>query len=110
MTGPRRFVVAALVVLGGLGVWTRPAGVLAAAPVQTTAKDTLPDRLTDQQFWTLSEEMSEANGYFQADNLLSNEIWLPWSVADLVARTKSAGQGVYLGVGPEQNFNYIAVL
>jgi hypothetical protein len=54
--------------------------------------------------------MSEANGYFQSDNLLSNEIWFPWIIPDLVARTKSAGQGVYLGVGPEQNFNYIAVL
>ena len=108
MTGHRRFVVAAFVVLGGFGGWTASAPLGAASPVQA-AKDTVPDRLTDQEFWTLSEEMSEANGYFQSDNLLSNEIWFPWIIPDLLARTKPGG-GVYLGVGPEQNFNYIAVL
>jgi len=49
--------------------------------------------------------MSEPNGYFRSDNLLSNEIYYPAILADLLQRVKPGG--VYLGVGPEQNFNYI---
>ena len=72
------------------------------------ATDTLPARLSDQEFWRLSEELSEANGYFRSDNLVSNEIWFQWVLSDLVARTRQ--NGVYLGVGPEQNYTYIAAL
>jgi hypothetical protein len=69
------------------------------------AADTLPARLTDQEFWSLSEAFSEPNGYFRSDNLLSNELYYPVIMPDLLARVKASG--VYLGVGPEQNFNYI---
>jgi hypothetical protein len=71
--------------------------------------DTLPDRLTDEEFWRLSQEMSEPNGYFQSDNLVSNEIFYPFIVQDLAARAKG-GASVYLGVGPDQNFNYIVAM
>ena len=98
MRRPRRLVVAAFFVVA----------VLEAAG-GAARLDTLPDRLSDQDFWKLSEELSEPNGYFQSDNLVSNEIWFPWVIPDLLERTKPGG-GVYLGVGPEQNFNYIAVL
>ena len=37
----------------------------------------LPDRLSSQEFWSLSSELSEADGFFRSDNLLSNEVWLP---------------------------------
>lgn len=73
------------------------------------AADTLPERLTDAEFWNLSQSLSEPDGYFQSDNLVSNEIWFPWVIPDLQARTKGTAS-VYVGVGPEQNFNYIAVL
>src|SRR3990170_2708710 len=72
------------------------------------ATDTLPERLSDQEFWRLSAESSEPNGYFRSDNLVSNEIWLQWVIPDLLARSRQGG--VYLGVGPEQNFTYIAAL
>ena len=36
----------------------------------------VPDRLSDREFWTLVTEMSEPNGQFRSDNLLSNEIYL----------------------------------
>ena len=52
--------------------------------------------------------MSEPNGFFRSDNLLSNEIWLQWVIPDLLTRAQPGG--VYLGVGPEQNFTYIAAL
>jgi hypothetical protein len=82
------------------------AGLL--APRLQAAADTLPARLSDQEFWQLSNSLSEDNGYFRSDNLLSNEIWFQTVIPDLLTRTKPGG--VYLGVGPEQNFTYIAAL
>jgi hypothetical protein len=86
------------------------ASLQARARVQPAgqAGDTLPARLTDQEFWRLSEESSEPDGFFRSDNLVSNEIWLQWVIPDLLTRSRQGG--VYLGVGPEQNFTYIAAL
>ncbi len=70
--------------------------------------DTLPASLTDEEFWNLSQDSSEPNGQFQSDNLVSNEEFLQWVVPDLKARVPQSG--VYLGVGPEQNFTYIAAI
>jgi len=68
----------------------------------------MPERLTDQEFWALSQESSEPGGQFRnADitNLTSNEMLYQHVVPDLITR---AGTGrVYLGVGPEQNFTYM---
>jgi hypothetical protein len=69
---------------------------------------TLPDRLTDAEFWALSERLSEPDGYFRSDNLLSNELYYPEILDPLIERV--AAGGVYLGVGPEQNFNYMAAV
>lgn len=80
------------------------AGVAGQAPA---ARD-LPAKLGDQEFWRLSEELSEPGGTFRSDNLLSNELGFPSVIGDLVARTKPGG--VYMGVGPEQNFHYIAAI
>ncbi len=68
----------------------------------------LPDQLSDKAFWALSNELSEENGYFRSDNLVSNEVWMQYVIADLVKTTKPGR--VYLGVGPEQNFTYIAAV
>jgi len=60
--------------------------------------------LTSTEFWALSERLSEPPGSFDiSDNLVSNEP----HVAENVRRLYAAG-GVYIGVGPEQNFSYIA--
>jgi hypothetical protein len=84
-------------------------GFVAVAPVtRAQGSSALPTSLTDQEFWDLSAQLSEPNGYFRSDNLLSNEMGFQWVIPDLVARTKPGG--VYLGVGPEQNFSYIAAL
>ena len=76
----------------------------------TSASSTaaLPDKLSDRDFWKLSQELSESNGYFRSDNLVSNEIWLQHVIPDL-AKTSAPGR-VYMGVGPEQNFTYIAAI
>jgi hypothetical protein len=68
----------------------------------------LPNRLTDPEFWRMVSDFSEPNGYFQSDNFLSNERGYQ-EVIPRVRRTVQPG-GVYVGVGPEQNFTYIVGL
>src|SRR5215467_12436510 len=68
----------------------------------------LPDHLTDADFWRMVSDFSEPNGYFQSDNFLSNERGYQ-EVIPRVRRTVQPG-GVYVGVGPEQNFTYIVGL
>jgi hypothetical protein len=53
----------------------------------------------------LSADLSEAGGYFDTDNLISNETAY-LQVADQLASAPTGG--VYIGVGPDQNFSYIA--
>lgn len=53
-------------------------------------------------------ELSEPGGYFDTDNLISNEkSYL--HVVPALRRSGLAG-GAYIGVGPDQNFSYIAQL
>src|SRR5215470_9894729 len=72
------------------------------------AADKLPTQLSDPEFWKLSAEFSEPHGTFRSDNLLSNESYFQYVIPQLSEVAKS-GQ-VYMGVGPEQNFSYIAAL
>jgi hypothetical protein len=81
--------------------------ILVAAPAAARAQG-LPSRLSDQEFWKLVTESSEADGFFQSDNLVSNELTLQHIIPEL-ARGRAPG-GVYLGVGPDQNFTYIAAM
>jgi hypothetical protein len=76
--------------------------------VGVRAQPALPERLSDQEFWSLSQTSSEGGGYFRGENitnLTSNELWFQYVIPDLVARTKPGN--VYLGVGPEQNYTYM---
>lgn len=68
----------------------------------------LPPSLSDEEFWRLTGGLSEPDGSFGSDNLLSNEMHFASIVPGVVARTKTGG--VYIGVGPEQNFTYIAAM
>jgi hypothetical protein len=84
-------------------------GLLAGAPAtRAQSSSSLPASLSDQAFWDLSAQLSEPNGYFRSDNLLSNEMGFEWVIPDLLSRAQPGG--VYLGVGPEQNFSYITAL
>ena len=67
--------------------------------------DTLPSELSDEEFWKIIEVFSEPNGYFRSDNLLSNESGLQDVIPKLKERINPGG--VYIGVGPEQNFTYV---
>jgi hypothetical protein len=74
----------------------------------SNASGALPVRLSDQEFWKIVQEFSEPDGTFRSDNLLSNEIQLQYVIPDLLKAVRLGG--VYMGVGPEQNFTYIAAL
>src|ERR1700681_2543684 len=72
------------------------------------AEEKLPARLGDREFWKLVEGFSEPDGTFRSDNLLSNELQFQYVIPELTRMAKSGR--AYLGVGPEQNFTYIAAL
>ncbi|MEW5915921.1 MAG: hypothetical protein AB1762_05930 [Gemmatimonadota bacterium] len=75
---------------------------------QSAPPATLPERLSDSAFWALVTESSEPDGYFRSDNLVSNELTFQHVIPELL-ETVTPG-GVYIGVGPDQNFTYIAAL
>src|SRR5262249_43187621 len=57
-------------------------------------------------FVALSTRLSEPGGYFDSDNLISNET--SYQHVLIKMREMNVSGGVYLGVGPDQNFTYIA--
>src|SRR5262247_2618594 len=71
------------------------------------AADTLPRELTDDAFWRLVSDFSEEAGFFRFE-YMSNEQQFQFVIPRL--KEKRTPGGVYLGVGPEQNFTYIAAL
>jgi len=98
MTRRRLLVLATCALFVAIGAWSP--GPVASAD--------LPARLSDAEFWKLVQDFSEPNGFFRSDNLVSNEDTFQYVIPDL-QRVVKAG-GVYLGVGPDQNFTYITAL
>jgi hypothetical protein len=99
--------------------WWRAAAVVVALATGTApliswsspvpeSRSELPSRLNDQQFWRLSSSFSEPGGTFHSDNFVSNEGRFQTVIPGLLERVKPGG--FYVGVGPEQNFTYIAAL
>lgn len=80
----------------------------APAPVQAAAAKpaTKDAALSAAEFAQLIERISEPNGYFDTDNLISNESSYLHVMGKL--RKLNVSGGAYLGVGPDQNFSYIA--
>jgi hypothetical protein len=78
------------------------------APAAHVAAQALPARLSDSTFWRVVTDFSESNGYFRSDNFVSNETTYQWVIPELLRTTKPGG--VYLGVGPDQNFSYLVAL
>jgi hypothetical protein len=72
-----------------------------SAPVQ-------PESLSAAEFSRLSRDLSEEGGFFRSDNFTSNETAYLTVIHKL--RKLGATGGAYVGVGPEQNFTYIAKL
>ena len=97
--------VAVFAVLVVAGVLTFRQGPGPGTPLSA---ESLPASLSDEAFWGLVTDFSEPNGFFRSDNFLSNEVEYQWVIPTLTS-TLDPG-GVYLGVGPEQNFTYIVAL
>ncbi len=68
---------------------------------------TFPEKLSAAEFTRLIQEFSEDGGEFHSDNLISNEV-TNLQITDQL-KTLHTPNGVYLGVGAEQNFNFIAL-
>jgi hypothetical protein len=81
---------------------------LGSARNRTADTSELPAHLDDTTFWRMVTELSEPGGWFRSDNFVSNEGELQYVIPQL-ERTIPAGRA-YVGVGPEQNFTYIAAL
>ncbi len=81
--------------------WLLLAAILTAA-VAAFPQDSLPAA----EFSRLIRDLSEEGGFFFSDNFTSNED----SYLTVVDKLKQIGAtgGAYIGVGPEQNFTYIA--
>lgn len=86
-----------------LTAWLVPA--LAGAQTQEARQ---ASTLSDEEFQALIQELSESPGFFPTDNLITNETSLLHVVPFLDA-IRSPGLA-YVGVGPDQNFSYIASL
>ena len=99
----------------GASLTTQPQTVAASAArgespaASQAAVASLPDRLSDAEFFNLVTDISEPGGVFRiADNFTSNELEVGRVFTML--RERGVAGGVYLGVGPEQNLTYIAAI
>src|SRR5688572_19044653 len=90
--------------LSAVLVLTLLSAILAGVPApQATG---LPVQLTDAEFWRIFTEFSEPGGNYPYENFVTNEETVQ-DVMPVLTRVTKPG-GVYLGVGPEQNFTYIS--
>src|SRR5437762_12643511 len=82
-------------------------GPLSFTSSPLVATEFLPAELSDEAFWNMITEFSEPNGYFRSDNFVSNETTFQYVIKELKKVTPG---GVYLGVGPDQNFTYVVAM
>lgn len=71
------------------------------------AADSLPHEISDDAYWKMISDYSEDSGSFRFE-FMSNELQFQYVIPRLKENRKPGG--VYVGVGPEQNFTYIAAL
>jgi len=76
-------------------------------PMLGTAPPTPVPPLPPSEFGRMVRDLSEPDGSFFSDNIISNETSY-LQVAQALEERAAQG-GAYIGVGPEQNFSYIAL-
>jgi hypothetical protein len=101
--GTLRRLLVALVVAGLL------IGFVALSWQPSTRAETQGEVISVEEFSRIIREFSEEGGYFLSDNFVSNETSY-LHVMDKLEEIGTVGEGAYIGVGPEQNFSYIAQL
>ena len=82
--------------------------MLPSVGIPSRAADTLPAELSDTAYWKLISDFSEPTGSYPFQVVTSNELSYQTILPELTKLSPPGG--VYLGVGPEQNFTYIAAL
>ncbi len=80
--------------------------IAVAAAAAMSSSRVATQAATPTAFAALSDQLSEPDGDFDTDNLISNES----SYLHVMPALEQGGVagGVYIGVGPDQNFSYIA--
>ena len=83
--------------------WLAAASLAFLGTLSATAQ-----RSGDSSFAALVARLSETGGVFDSDNIISNEA----SYLQIASQLTKVGVrgGVYIGVGPDQNFSYIALI
>jgi hypothetical protein len=84
------------------------ATLLALMVTPSRGADTLPSQLSDAAYWKLITDLSEPDGNYPHSVFTGNEPGYQYMLPQLTKAV--APGGAYLGVGPEQNFTYIAAL
>jgi hypothetical protein len=97
-----RFVIATVAIVAASATWPR------ASVAQRVAAIGLVATGPETAFASRVARLSEPAGFFDSDNLISNEASYLHPVGALHAR-KVRG-GAYIGVGPDQSFSYIAAV
>jgi hypothetical protein len=85
--------------------------ILGVGPATQAWQDTRPassrtEAISADEFAHFVKDYSEEDGFFRSDNFVSNETSYLHVLDKL--RALQAHGGAYIGVGPEQNFTYIA--
>ncbi len=86
--------------------WSAGPLVLLAAALLLRADSVATGPQTASAFASTVASLSEQGGYFDTDNLISNERSYLQVIPDL--RRRGVRGGAYIGVGPDQNFSYIS--
>jgi hypothetical protein len=81
-------------------------GVLLTPAVPAIQTSGLSAQITDAEFWRIFTDFSEPGGNYPYENFVTNEETIQ-DVMPVLTNVAKPG-GVYLGVGPEQNFTYIS--
>jgi hypothetical protein len=92
--------------VASLGIFVLVFGLLSTA---SQAADTIPAQITDSEFWKMIGDFSERDGDFSVMSIItSNEVDYQTVIPNLTKTVKPGG--VYIGVGPEQNFTYMSAM
>ena len=107
---PRPFTSSLRAPLAALAVTVAALGPAACAPAapSTRATPAAAPSIADSTFWRMVTDFSEPGGFFRSDNFVSNEVTVQHVIPDLVRDAPQGG--VYLGVGPDQNFTDLVAL
>ena len=85
-----------------------PAALSPFSPSCSSTGGSEPEAVSDSEFSRLINQLSEDPGYFWSNNYISNETSYLHVLDELHAM--GLEDGAYIGVGPNQNFTYIAAV